>query len=354
MAYLNRDVTTVQRWEKREGMPVHRHVHDKPGYVYVLAEDLDEWVQSRRLRVDAPEEKPEEEVALTSASVDSAMGAPGTYLRLVLATLAYIYLLAAAWLIFQRRNGYGRALDSVAGGAASAQPIRGFCAGLPGRWFHRGPYRASRRHPRSARDLSHLGDALQESAALRSGDRQNTRRRRCRRRLGYQRGRSHSRHGPADSGHNRHAFLSETYDREMRDVLNLEGELAQSIAQKVEVTVTGKERQRLVWARAVSSEVYETFLKGMSTLEKSADRADSERSVQYFEAAIREDPTFAPAYVGLAQAYQYLSTVYVGVRPDEMRPKIYRCYPQSTRTRSRVGRSARRPARRRTIAMAVV
>ena len=28
-AYLNRDVTTVQRWEKREGMPVHRHLHDR-------------------------------------------------------------------------------------------------------------------------------------------------------------------------------------------------------------------------------------------------------------------------------------------------------------------------------------
>jgi hypothetical protein len=30
-AYLNRDVTTVQRWEKREGMPVHRHQHDRMG-----------------------------------------------------------------------------------------------------------------------------------------------------------------------------------------------------------------------------------------------------------------------------------------------------------------------------------
>jgi hypothetical protein len=35
-AYVNRDVTTVQRWEKREGMPVHRRVHDKRGSVYAL------------------------------------------------------------------------------------------------------------------------------------------------------------------------------------------------------------------------------------------------------------------------------------------------------------------------------
>lgn len=34
--YLSRDVTTVQRWEKREGMPVHRHLHDKRGSVYAL------------------------------------------------------------------------------------------------------------------------------------------------------------------------------------------------------------------------------------------------------------------------------------------------------------------------------
>ena len=50
-AYLNRDVTTVQRWEKREGMPVHRHVHEKRGSVYCLTKELDAWIQSRRLRV---------------------------------------------------------------------------------------------------------------------------------------------------------------------------------------------------------------------------------------------------------------------------------------------------------------
>jgi Tol biopolymer transport system component len=49
-AYLNRDVTTVQRWEKREGMPVHRHVHDKMGSVYASRAELDAWARSRNLR----------------------------------------------------------------------------------------------------------------------------------------------------------------------------------------------------------------------------------------------------------------------------------------------------------------
>jgi hypothetical protein len=60
-AYLARDVTTVQRWEKREGMPVHRHLHDKRGSVYALPEELDAWIQSRNLRADEPEKKPEAE-----------------------------------------------------------------------------------------------------------------------------------------------------------------------------------------------------------------------------------------------------------------------------------------------------
>src|SRR5688500_3246423 len=46
-AYLRRDVTTVQRWEKREGMPVHRHLHDKKGSVYAFGTELDAWTRSR-------------------------------------------------------------------------------------------------------------------------------------------------------------------------------------------------------------------------------------------------------------------------------------------------------------------
>jgi Tol biopolymer transport system component len=53
-AYLNRDVTTVQRWEKREGMPVHRHLHYKLGSVYAWRAELDAWARGRNLPA-APE-----------------------------------------------------------------------------------------------------------------------------------------------------------------------------------------------------------------------------------------------------------------------------------------------------------
>jgi Tol biopolymer transport system component len=50
-AHFDRDVTTVQRWEKREGMPVHRHLHDRAGSIYAFRPELDEWARSRNVRV---------------------------------------------------------------------------------------------------------------------------------------------------------------------------------------------------------------------------------------------------------------------------------------------------------------
>lgn len=51
-AYLERDVSTVQRWEKHEGMPVHRHLHAKRGSVYAYRAELDAWWASRASRLD--------------------------------------------------------------------------------------------------------------------------------------------------------------------------------------------------------------------------------------------------------------------------------------------------------------
>jgi TolB-like protein/DNA-binding winged helix-turn-helix (wHTH) protein/Flp pilus assembly protein TadD len=115
-------------------------------------------------------------------------------------------------------------------------------------------------------------------------------------------------------------FWSESYDRELGDALTLEGEVAQSIAQSVEVTVSGEERARLVAARPVSPEAYESYLQGMFA--KGNSRAEVEKRIAWFDEAIRKDPTFAQAYLGLADAYGNLGTVFVGAPPSETRPKV--------------------------------
>jgi hypothetical protein len=68
-SYLKRDVITVQRWERREGMPVHRHVHDKQGTVFAFRSELDEWWEGRRAGLAAPDTPGSERPALITSSV---------------------------------------------------------------------------------------------------------------------------------------------------------------------------------------------------------------------------------------------------------------------------------------------
>ena len=115
---------------------------------------------------------------------------------------------------------------------------------------------------------------------------------------------------------------SDEYDGELGDVLALESEVAQSIARTVEVKVTGEERARLVTAHHVSPEVYESYLKAEEEFSNSSSRAGFEQSIAYFEETIGKDANFAPAYVGLAKAYERLGSVPVGGPPKETHPKM--------------------------------
>jgi hypothetical protein len=47
--YFGRDVRTVQRWEKTENLPVHRHIHEKNGSVYAFKSELENWRKSRSI-----------------------------------------------------------------------------------------------------------------------------------------------------------------------------------------------------------------------------------------------------------------------------------------------------------------
>jgi TolB-like protein/DNA-binding winged helix-turn-helix (wHTH) protein/Flp pilus assembly protein TadD len=116
-------------------------------------------------------------------------------------------------------------------------------------------------------------------------------------------------------------FWSESYDRNMRDVLALQSDVAQAIARKVEVTVSGDEHNRLAAVHPVSPDVYEDYLRGRFALAKGNSRTSAEASIAYFNEAIRKDPTFAPSYVGLADAYSAVGTVFMGGVAKEQRPR---------------------------------
>ena len=106
-AYVNRDVTTVQRWEKREGMPVHRHLHEKRGSVYASTEELDGWIQSRRSRLDEAEEKPDAETPILQGIRRKAK-ARNSVTGSSWPPIVCLGVLAAGWLLFRHsRDGHG-------------------------------------------------------------------------------------------------------------------------------------------------------------------------------------------------------------------------------------------------------
>jgi Tol biopolymer transport system component len=116
--YLSRDVTTVQRWEKREGMPIHRHVHDRMGSVYSSRTELDAWIRSRNLRATQetrstvvvlaePPAQSSDVATETPTGVPTATSRTGWRLILPLvATAAVLTVVAGLWV--QRTERFWR------------------------------------------------------------------------------------------------------------------------------------------------------------------------------------------------------------------------------------------------------
>lgn len=304
-------------------MPVHRHVHAKRGSVYALTAELDAWVQSRRFPVGAAETAPGAAAMPQAQADDEPKKLPRIRPWLVVAAIACLGLAAVGWMVWRGRTKSTThsgirslavlPLRNLSGDPAQDYLADGMTEALIGRLstIHnlrlishtsvmrfRNPQTSV---PEIARELG--VDAVVEGSVMREGSRIRVTAQLIR--------------GATDEH-----FWSETYDRELRDALTLESELAQSIAEKVEVSVTGEERERLTASRAVAPEVYESYLKGRYVLEMGNTRAELEQSLSDFQEAIDRDATFAPAYLGLARAYTELGTVYGGVSPSETRPKV--------------------------------
>ena len=110
-------------------------------------------------------------------------------------------------------------------------------------------------------------------------------------------------HAPSD----RHLW-AETYERDLGDVLRLQSEVAEAIAQQVRAQVTPQQQARLHSARTVNPEAYEAYLRGRYYFDNQwMVSASLKKAKGYFEEAVRKDPGFAQAYAGLANAYIYLA-----------------------------------------------
>ena len=108
-----------------------------------------------------------------------------------------------------------------------------------------------------------------------------------------------------------------TYERELRDLLAMQSEVAREVASQVSVELTPEELERLADTRQVNPEVYETYLKGMFFV-KQLDGAAIMKGMEYLHEAVAIDPREPLAWAGLALGY---NTIGHGVSSHDAFPK---------------------------------
>lgn len=96
---------------------------------------------------------------------------------------------------------------------------------------------------------------------------------------------------------------SATYDRELGDVLGLEGEVSQAIAHEVGIKLTPQVQHRLERKPTPNAEAHEAYLRAYYFFDKD-DKDGATKCLQYFHEAIAKDPSYAAAYAGLSRCYQ--------------------------------------------------
>jgi eukaryotic-like serine/threonine-protein kinase len=111
---------------------------------------------------------------------------------------------------------------------------------------------------------------------------------------------------------------AKSYQRDMSDVLALEREVAQNVAEEVGVKLGSSQQAYVAAARTVNPESHEDYLLGLHYL-RSGTREGTQKAVEYFQAAVTKDPNDARSYARLAEAYRGLSSLYMA--PLDAMPK---------------------------------
>jgi eukaryotic-like serine/threonine-protein kinase len=114
----------------------------------------------------------------------------------------------------------------------------------------------------------------------------------------------------------------ERYKRRMDDAAQLQAVITTDVAGRLRPRLGGLQKEKLAKVGTTNSEAYQSYLKGQFALDRSDSKAGIEESMGYFRDAIDRDPTFAPAYLGLAEAYTKMGSVFVGVSPELTRPNV--------------------------------
>lgn len=264
-SYLRRDVRTVQRWEKKERLPVYRHQHDKLGSVYAYKGELDAWFTTRQQ--EAPE-------AIGGASAKDE--------KIKLVVLPFGNLNADP-----EQDYFSDGLtEEMITQLTRLQPARLGVIALSTAMH----YKATNKPLGQVK--SELGvDYVLQGRVRRANDRVRITAQLVELKAQTQ-------------------LWAETYERDLRDILAVQADIARAIAREIHVLIRRPEQSRLSDLEAGSARLkpsaYENYLKARYHLHGMTPTT-IQKSIECFEAAISEDPEHAPSHAGLASAYGLLA-----------------------------------------------
>lgn len=305
-AYLKCSERTVRRWES-EGLPVHRHPHNKKAAIYAYKPEIDAWWRNGHERLERMgRQRSERSQGYIEASFP-------WWKPFLLTFFALIIALLAGRQFWRSRSAAGLPhIESIA-----VLPLENLSHDPDQDYFADGmteelitnlskitalrvisrtsamQYKQSRKTvPEIARELK--VDAVVEGAVARSGNRVRIT--------------AQLVHAPSDTH-----LWAEEYERDSGDVLALESEVARDIANQVKAKLTPEEQVRLASARPIDPAAHEAYLKGRFHWNKR-NQSELRKAIDFLEQAIAKDPQYAAAYAGLADCNSLLA--YYGFVPE--------------------------------------
>jgi TolB-like protein/Tfp pilus assembly protein PilF len=273
-AYLRRDVRTVQRWEKKEGLPVHRHQHDKLGSIYAFRTEVTEWFNTRQ------------------QSGPSAAGG-----KIKLAVLPFENL------------GDSKEDDYFSDGLTEEMTtevtrLQPDALAVIARSTAEHYESTQSSLEKMKRDLG--VDYVLEGKVRRSGNRVRITAR-------------------LSEIEDQTQMWAETYERDLSDVLGVQAEIAQAVAGEINLALNLSESRRLSGLKGgqvrVQPEAYDAYLRARYHLHAMTP-AGLRQSVDEFRRAVELDAGYAPAHAGLATALALLAIAPFDLLPSrEAMPK---------------------------------
>ncbi len=300
--YLRRDESTVRRWEK-DGLPIHRHRHKFRAAVFAYKSELDTWWNNSEHRSNTASDGHAVHAAAQTAGPELLIR--GRLLRPVLLISALAIVAASTYWGWQRSTRASHPGKAVLLAVLPLLNLSGnpdedyFADGLTEEMLTQlGRLQPDRlgviartsimQYKATKKPVDEIGRELHVDYILEGGVRRDANQLRISIQLIR----------VSDQTH----VWAESYQRDARDILALQNEVASSVAREISLKLSAQGQAALAHARPLNPKTHELYLRGRYLWNQRTEEG-LQKSIEYFQQATANDPGYAPSYAALADAY---------------------------------------------------